>query len=73
VRKLVTTPNIWRKVTHVPVGTTQQMKMSRATFKATMENPSMAPFPKGGGPKDRGILPLIVILIREPRQLKQEI
>jgi hypothetical protein len=31
------------------------MKMSCATFKATTENPPMAPFAKGGGPKDRGI------------------
>jgi len=31
------------------------MKMSFATFKATTENPPMAPFGKGGGPKDRGI------------------
>jgi hypothetical protein len=46
------------EVIHVPIGTTQQMKMSCATFKATVENPSMAPFAKGGGPKDRGILPL---------------
>src|SRR5512143_1871931 len=37
------------------VGTTQQLKMSCATFKATTENPPMAPFAKGGGPKDRGI------------------
>ena len=29
--------------------------MSCATFKATTENPSVAPFTKGGGPKDRGI------------------
>jgi hypothetical protein len=29
--------------------------MSCATFKATTENPPMAPFAKGGGPKDRGI------------------
>jgi hypothetical protein len=44
-----------RKVIHVPIGTTQQMKMSCATFKAKTENPPMAPFAKGGGPKDRGI------------------
>jgi hypothetical protein len=44
-----------RKVIHVPIGTTQQMKMSCATFKAKTENPSIAPFAKGGGPKDRGI------------------
>ena len=44
-----------RKVTHVPVGTTQQMKISGATFKTTTENPPLAPFAKGGGPKDRGI------------------
>jgi hypothetical protein len=31
------------------------MKMSCATFKAMTENPPMAPFGKGGGPKDRGI------------------
>jgi hypothetical protein len=31
------------------------MKMSRAMFKATTENPPMAPFAKEGGPKDRGI------------------
>jgi hypothetical protein len=47
--------NISRKVTHVPVGTTQQMKMNCAALKATTENPPMAPFGKGGGPKDRGI------------------
>jgi len=29
--------------------------MSRATFKATTESPPMAPFAKGGWPKDRGI------------------
>jgi hypothetical protein len=29
--------------------------MSCATLKATTENPPMAPFAKGGGPKDRGI------------------
>jgi hypothetical protein len=45
----------YRKVIHVPIGTTQQMKMSCATFKATTENPPMAPFAKGGGPKVRGI------------------
>jgi hypothetical protein len=44
-----------RKVIHVPIGTTQQMKMSCATFKAMTENPPLAPFAKGGGPKDRGI------------------
>jgi hypothetical protein len=31
------------------------MKMSCATFKATTENPPMAPFAKVGGPKDRVI------------------
>jgi hypothetical protein len=31
------------------------MKMSCAAFKATTGNPPMAPFAKGGGPKDRGI------------------
>ena len=30
-------------------------EMSCATFKATTQNPPMAPFAKGGGPKDRGI------------------
>ncbi|HET9917418.1 MAG TPA: hypothetical protein VFQ89_09945 [Candidatus Binatia bacterium] len=49
------TPAAIDKVIHVPIGTTQQMKMSCATFKATTENPPMAPFAKGGGPKDRGI------------------
>ena len=49
------TRNISRKVIHVPIGTTQQMKMSCATFKATTENPPWPPSPKGGGPKDRGI------------------
>ena len=48
-------PEAGLRVRKSPVGTTQQMKMSCATFKATTENPPMAPFAKGGGPKDRGI------------------
>jgi hypothetical protein len=45
---------ISRQVTHAPVGTTEQMKMSCATFKATMENPPMAPLPKGAGRRTGG-------------------
>ena len=64
--------HVSRKVTHVPVGTTQQMKMSCAAFKATTENPLMAPFAKGGGPKDRGFLPLIGIFIRDAKTRSSE-
>jgi hypothetical protein len=44
--------------------------MIYATFKAATENPPMAPFVKGGGPKDRGILALIGIFIRDAMALR---
>jgi hypothetical protein len=48
------------------------MKMIYATFKAATENPPMAPFVKGGGPKDRGILALIGIFIRGAKMPSSE-
>ena len=44
------------------------MKMSCATFKAKTENPPMAPFAKGGGPKDRGIFASSRHFQRAPRR-----
>ena len=53
------------EVIRVPIGTTQQMKMSCATFKATMENPPMAAFANRAGRRTPKFLPLIAIFIRE--------
>ncbi len=59
--------SIHHKVIHVPIGTTQGMKMGRSGFGATPFKSPLAPFVKGGGPQDRGILPSDCIFIRGPR------
>ena len=59
-----------RKVTHVPVGTTQQMKTSRTRSRATTANPPWPPLSKGAGRRTGGFLPLIGIFIRG-REVKE--
>ena len=61
--KLVSIREANSKVTHVPIGTTQQMKMSCATFKVTTENPQWPPS-NGAGRRTGGFLPRIGIFIR---------
>jgi hypothetical protein len=67
---LVASEAVRHRVIHVRVGTTQRMKMSCSGLGANAHKSPMAPFVKGGGPQDRGILAPDTIFIRAIERAK---